>query len=194
MRLMSACAIAMSAAINAVITPIHTTIISDAVTPLIAPSEKIGYTRATRNTPAATIVAAWISAETGVGPSIASGNQTCRGNCADFPTAPQKIRRAAAVRKPGFMVRYLLDAISVKTTEPDALQTIRMPSMKPKSPMRLVMNAFLAASAADGRLNQWPIRRYELTPTNSQKMNIITKLFASTIPSIANIKRDRDAK
>lgn len=32
--------------------------------------------RAIRYTPAVTIVAAWIRAETGVGPSIASGNQT----------------------------------------------------------------------------------------------------------------------
>ena len=35
-----------------------------------------GDIRAIRNTPAVTIVAAWISAETGVGPSIASGSQT----------------------------------------------------------------------------------------------------------------------
>ena len=35
-------------------------------------------------TPAATIVAAWIKAETGVGPSIASGNQTCSGTWADL--------------------------------------------------------------------------------------------------------------
>ena len=42
-------------------------------------------------TPAATIVAAWMSAETGVGPSIASGSQTCNGTCALLPTAPQKI-------------------------------------------------------------------------------------------------------
>ena len=32
----------------------------------------------TRNTPAVTIVAAWIKADTGVGPSIASGNQVCK--------------------------------------------------------------------------------------------------------------------
>ena len=30
------------------------------------------------------MVAAWIRAETGVGPSIASGSQTYSGNCADF--------------------------------------------------------------------------------------------------------------
>ena len=33
-------------------------------------------------------MAAWIKAETGVGPSIASGNQVCKINCADFPIAP----------------------------------------------------------------------------------------------------------
>lgn len=40
------------------------------------------------------IVAACINAETGVGPSIASGNQVCKPICADFPTAPinRKIR------------------------------------------------------------------------------------------------------
>jgi len=34
------------------------------------------------------MVAAWISADTGVGPSIASGNQVCSINCADLPIAP----------------------------------------------------------------------------------------------------------
>ena len=50
--------------------------------------------RATRYTPAVTIVAAWISAETGVGPSMASGSQVCSGSCADFATAPTSSRRA----------------------------------------------------------------------------------------------------
>ena len=35
-----------------------------------------GFERATRYTPAVTMVAAWISAETGVGPAMASGSQT----------------------------------------------------------------------------------------------------------------------
>ena len=35
-----------------------------------------------------TIVAAWISAETGVGPSIASGSHACSGNWPDLPHAP----------------------------------------------------------------------------------------------------------
>jgi hypothetical protein len=39
----------------------------------------------TKKIPAVTIVAAWINAETGVGPSIASGSQLWRPNWADFP-------------------------------------------------------------------------------------------------------------
>jgi len=49
---------------------------------------KIGEERKITNTPAVTIVAACIKAETGVGPSIASGNQVCKPICADLPTAP----------------------------------------------------------------------------------------------------------
>ncbi|MPN49599.1 hypothetical protein SDC9_197221 [bioreactor metagenome] len=54
------------------------------------PAEMSGKKRMTRYTPAETIVAAWIMAETGVGPSMASGNQTCSGNWADLPTVPMK--------------------------------------------------------------------------------------------------------
>ena len=38
------------------------------------------------------MVAAWIRADTGVGPSMASGNQMCKGNIADLPAPPMKIR------------------------------------------------------------------------------------------------------
>ena len=56
--------------------------------------------RTTRYTPAVTIVAAWISAETGVGPTIASGNHTCNGSWADLPTAPANSSSAIAVATP----------------------------------------------------------------------------------------------
>src|SRR5438309_9734105 len=146
MRLMSAWAIAMSAAINAVITPIHTTTISDAVTPLIAPSEKIGYTRATRNTPAATIVAAWIKALTGVGPSIAGGNQTCSGNWADFPIAPQKTRIIARVSNP-LSILWTLVANWLNSNVPVLTNRIMIPMIKPTSPMRFTIKASMAALA-----------------------------------------------
>jgi len=44
--------------------------------------------RTTMYTPADTIVAAWIIALTGVGPSIASGSQVCSGNWALLPIVP----------------------------------------------------------------------------------------------------------
>src|SRR5574341_2353801 len=56
-----------------------------------------GAERATRYTPAVTIVAAWIRAETGVGPAIASGNHVRSGICADLPVAPRKNNNAMAV-------------------------------------------------------------------------------------------------
>ena len=48
----------------------------------------IGDNLIIRNTPAVTIVAACIKADTGVGPSIASGSHICNPICADFPTTP----------------------------------------------------------------------------------------------------------
>jgi hypothetical protein len=39
-----------------------------------------GLMRVIRNTPEVTIVAAWISADTGVGPSMASGNHKYSGS------------------------------------------------------------------------------------------------------------------
>ncbi len=56
-----------------------------------------GVQRATMYTPAVTIVAAWIRALTGVGPSIASGSQTCSGNWALLPQAPSSSSRQIAV-------------------------------------------------------------------------------------------------
>jgi len=47
-------------------------------------------------TPAATIVAAWMSAETGVGPAMASVSQTWRGNWADLPRKPHMSRAPTA--------------------------------------------------------------------------------------------------
>ena len=56
--------------------------------------------RATMNMPAVTMVAAWISAEIGVGPSIESGSQTCSGNCADLPIAPMNRQMQTTVSRP----------------------------------------------------------------------------------------------
>src|SRR5277367_5541914 len=56
----------------------------------VSDSSNSGDMRATMKMPAVTMVAAWMSAEMGVGPSIESGNQMCKGICADLPMAPIK--------------------------------------------------------------------------------------------------------
>src|SRR6188508_1385887 len=91
-RLMSVCVRAMVAPSTIVMAP--TTATTD-----IAGGDALynGASLATMKTPAVTIVAAWMRAEIGVGPSIASGSHTWSGNCADFPTAPMKSRRQITV-------------------------------------------------------------------------------------------------
>src|SRR5437016_13512494 len=80
---MSYCVSATSAIDSAVIAPITST--TDLAVSL---NSYKGDMRATMKMPAVTMVAAWISAEIGVGPSIESGSQTCSGTCADLPIAP----------------------------------------------------------------------------------------------------------
>src|SRR5688572_28901198 len=84
---MSYCTVAISAMKNAVIAPMVITNIS-----AVSDNSNSGDMRATMKIPAVTMVAAWISAEIGVGPSIESGSHTCSGNCADFPMAPMNNR------------------------------------------------------------------------------------------------------
>src|SRR6187549_2974809 len=70
---------------NAVVAPMNSTKLS-----AVSLNSNNGDMGATMKMPAVTIVAAWISAEIGVGPSIESGSQTCSGTCADLPMAPMK--------------------------------------------------------------------------------------------------------
>src|SRR5262249_12834698 len=92
---MSHCCSAIVAAKRAVSAPTPATTADDSGA--IANSALV---RATRNTPAVTIVAAWISAEAGVGPAIASGNQVYRGICADLPVQPRNRNSVIAVTTP----------------------------------------------------------------------------------------------
>ncbi len=50
-----------------------------------------------------TIVAAWMSEETGVGPSIASGSHVWNGTWADFANAPTRISRQPATSVASFL-------------------------------------------------------------------------------------------
>ena len=90
---MSSCCVAIRAATRQVMPP------TQAMTSRAAGTcSSTGKKRASMYTPAATIVAAWSSAETGVGPSIEFGSQTWSGSWADLPTVPQKMSTQAMVR------------------------------------------------------------------------------------------------
>ena len=82
-RLMSLLTMPSSPMKNAVVAPMINT--NDSA---VSEYSKIGDMRATMKMPAVTMVAAWISAEIGVGPSIESGSHTCSGTCALLPIAP----------------------------------------------------------------------------------------------------------
>ena len=91
--MISFCATATVAAYNAVAAPMHAITIGAHVYEICS----TGLMRVIKNTPDVTMVAAWMSAETGVGPSIASGNQRYNGNCALLPQAPTNNNIAMAV-------------------------------------------------------------------------------------------------
>src|SRR5271167_983140 len=147
--LMSVCTMPIEAAKIAVSVPMIATAIKAS-----GARSNIGLERATMYTPAVTMVAAWIRAETGVGPSIASGSQTYSGNCADLPHAPTNSSRHAVVMTGSPMWNCPLRASRltlVYCMEPKYHAMVNMPRMNPASPMRLTMNALLAAVEAECR-------------------------------------------
>ena len=119
--------------------------------------------------PAVTMVAAWMRAEIGVGPSIESGNQTCSGNCADLPIAPMNRQMQAKVstdhsapHNPGIVDSTIPGAASKTSaywSEPVYMNRHAIPIRNPRSPTRFTRNALRFARIADSRSNQKPIRR-----------------------------------
>src|ERR1700727_2389092 len=128
---------------------------------------KIGPDRTIRYTPAVTIVAAWIRADTGVGPSIASSSQDCSGTWADLPHAPSRSSNPRAVATPD-PPDLAAPNTPEKETVPNSANISMIASDSPTSPTRLAMKAFLAATAAEFLNCQNPISRYEARPTPSQ--------------------------
>ena len=107
--------------------------------------------RATMYTPAVTMVAAWMSADTGVGPAIASGSQTKSGICALFPVAPMKSRsemRLSAPKPVSTGISATFAKTAPKSKVPKWMKTRKMAMMNAISPMRLTMKALLPAVVA----------------------------------------------
>ncbi len=151
---MSHCAqprIAPEIAVSAPITPTSSCASGDA--------DHSGAKRAIRYTPAVTIVAAWISALTGVGPSIASGSHVCSGTCADFAAQPMNSPRQIRNSSCDESVAAARPKTSAYAIEPKRCTIRNTANMMPTSPTTFITNALRAAATADGRSNQKPIKK-----------------------------------
>src|SRR5579884_4136289 len=133
-----------------------------------------------------------MSAETGVGPSIASGSHVCSGSCADFAAAP--INRNTHVQNSHGSRACGLAKTSPNETEFTRENIMKIANMMPTSPTTLITKALRAAATADGLKNQKPMRKYEARPTSPQPTSNPTKLSERTSVSIANTKKFMYAK
>src|SRR5262245_59948765 len=103
-----------------------------------------------------------MSALTGVGPAIASGNQVKSGICALFPMAPIKSKIVIAtitlslVEKDDAPLKTL-----PKSDEPKVMNIRNIPRINPRSPMRFIIKALFAAAEYSLFFHQKPINRYE---------------------------------
>ena len=96
-----------------------------------------------------TIVAACMRAETGVGPAIASGSHSWRGNWADFPMGPKSSMTEVSVSRPGNDLTISpihSGAVCVRVTKLKVLAYEYIMSMAPSimaSPRLVTTNAFM---------------------------------------------------
>ena len=135
-----------------------------------------------------TIVAAWISALTGVGPSIASGSQVWSGIWADFATAPPSRPSATSVTTV-FDSPSTLPKTPSKSTRSGLLdQSRKIASAIVASPTAFMTNAFFAAAIAEGRSWWKPISRYDARPTRPQPASSSTRFPHWTRSSIEKTK------
>ncbi|SLH59408.1 Uncharacterised protein [Mycobacteroides abscessus subsp. abscessus] len=156
----AASAFLMSSLAQPMIAPNSSVTAPTSTTPSCAPGarSKMALDRAMRYTPAVTMVAAWMSAETGVGPSMASPSQDCSGTCADLPQAASNSSRPMAVSVASLAPGAAANTVS-KPTEPKVANMAIIASANPMSPTLLTTNAFFAAVAAEGLWYQKPISR-----------------------------------
>jgi hypothetical protein len=109
-----------------------------------------------------TIVAAWIEAETGVGPSMASGSQVCSGNLRGLREGADEDEDAAGhelglVGREGLLDRAE-DAQVVDRAGP-VEDEVRPEHEGPTSPTTLITNALMPAPVAVVRRYQYEMSR-----------------------------------
>ncbi len=116
-----------------------------------------------------------MSADTGVGPAMASGSQVCSGNWPDFEVTPPNRHSAPSSRRvlltPPESAAWLMCRTS-KLDAPAAKKVRITPIISPTSPTRLVRNALSDASVLRCSSHQCPMSTKEQTPTSSQPVSI----------------------
>ncbi len=146
------------------------------------------------------MVAAWISAETGVGPAMASGSQVCSGNWPDLPMMPSS--NASAHHSTIVWPTLGSDTARLSSTmlnEPSPVARCTMknvmmtPIISPMSPVRVVRNALIAAPLFGFSSHQWPMSMNEQTPTSSQPTSSCSVLSATTSSSIDAVNSESAA-
>ena len=196
---MSVCTNASAAAITIVMAAI-TMITLDDGPRMSSPVKNTGYKRATRNTPATTIVEECNSELTGVGPAIASGSQVCSGNWPLLPMAAMNKANAATKMTVEFGSPDSAQAEIPRIENPDrprfvvvqslaAKNSMLMPTSKPTSPVRTVKNAFSAARLLAPSSHQWPMSMNEHRPMISQPSK--NKIMSSAI-TMANMPAENN--
>ena len=146
--------------------------------------------------PATTMVAAWMRAETGVGPAIASGSQVCRMNWPDLDMTAA-IREQAPTRSTRWLISpFRARSLMVRMSKvwPAPKNRMITPQISPMSPTRLVRNALRAASELGFSSHQCPMSAKEHRPTSSQQVRSCTVLWLMIRPSIDALKSERKAK
>ena len=141
-----------------------------------------GNSPASTTVPAATIVAAWMRALAGVGPSMASASQSWKGTWADLPSTPMTTSVTSRARSVPSGAPHAVSAsprgspaavwvsmhsvgraqaatTSRRRVDPAPAARPTMPSTKPMSASRVTRKALCAARRALGRRDQWPMRR-----------------------------------
>ncbi len=99
------------------------------------------------------MVAAWISADTGVGPAMAPGSQVCSGTWADLPATPASRSSAISVgwsSSAGDSGEPSRATMPLMRNVPASEARARMPMRNGTSPSLVTRNALIDAARAAG--------------------------------------------
>src|SRR3954451_6194710 len=137
-----------------------------------------------------------MSAETGVGPAMASGSHVCSGNCADLPTTAHSSATEAAIRmlcemSPDSAAWFVSAMLKLP---PAAKNRIEMPTSRPMSPVRVVKNALRAASEFGCSSHQCPMSMNEHRPIASHPNSAMSVVLAVTSTYMPVVNSDSAAK